>query len=43
MSYLYDCGKSALNSVVITVNGSGVIDGLLDISSFDSDGYINYR
>jgi hypothetical protein len=35
-----DCGSvAANNSVVITVNGSGVIDGLLDISSFDSDGF----
>ncbi len=35
-----DCGSVAANDcVVITVNGAGTIDGKLDVSSFDSDGF----
>jgi hypothetical protein len=35
-----NCGSVASdNCVVITVDGSGVVDGRLDINSFDSDGF----
>lgn len=35
-----DCGSVAAdNSVVITVDGNGTVDGRLDISSFDTDGF----
>jgi hypothetical protein len=35
-----DCGSVANdNCVVVTVNGGGTVDGRLDISSFDSDGF----
>ena len=35
-----NCGSvAANNSVCITVNGTGTVDGRLDISSFDADGF----
>jgi hypothetical protein len=35
-----DCGSVAAdNSVCITVDGTGTVDGRLDISSFDADGF----
>lgn len=35
-----NCGSvEANNSVVITVDGNGTVDGRLDINSFDSDGF----
>jgi len=35
-----DCGSVfTTTACVITVNGTGVVDGLLDISSFDTDGF----